>query len=290
MLGAPVLSARAAFRTGCGLVKLAMPASLLQSALLAEPCATGIALPQKDNTQTNGAHLSPSKCAEALDQHLPSANVIALGPGFGIGFGQQQIMMRLLASDTNIPVVLDADGLNNLAKVPAFQPDIRAPLVVTPHPGEFDRMATALEIPALTSALDDDRCAAASTLAQRLACIVILKGARTVVSDGQRTSIIASVGSTAVLATAGSGDVLTGILASIVAQFWKPFLGQTRPVTPAMQGGLSLLECAALAVDTHVRSGHAWSATNSGSQSGMRASELADAIPSVVEKLRTTSQ
>jgi len=276
MLGAPALVARAALRAGCGLAQIAAPDSIIRQVLSIEPCATGIALRQREKDGT----LKPSECAEAIDSHKSRASVLALGPGFGVGFEQQQIIMRLLADDET-PIVLDADGLNNLAKVPEFTHDLRAPLVITPHPGEFGRLAEALGMTRSGKGDGAERLSAAREMAQRIGCVVVLKSAGTVVTDGQRiwTCEIREPA----LATGGSGDVLTGILASMIAQFWKPYLGAGR-VTPGMQGGFDLMECAAWAVDIHARCGKTWADESGGRHSGMIASDLCTLIPHVMKK------
>jgi NAD(P)H-hydrate epimerase len=265
MLGGPALTARAALRAGCGLAILAMPEPLLASALAVVPEATGLALPCGRDGE-----LDSSKCAETLDEHLSAAHAIAIGPGLGARLSQQQIVMRLVAGD-GAPIVIDADALNALAETERFDLDFRAKAILTPHPGEFSRLAARLSIDAdpVTPAR---RRHAAERLAQRLGAVVVLKGSETVVADGLR-SWTAHVGNAA-LATGGSGDVLCGIVASFVAQFHRAGAGSV----------LDLFDCARLAVQCHGLAADAWSAKHG--SAGLLAHELCDLVPDVLSTMR----
>lgn len=287
MVGAPALTARAALRTGCGLVKLAMPASIIISGILMVPSATAISLPEKP---TSGA-LSASGSAEMIDKSLEFGRRygLAIGPGWGVGYEQQQILMRLLAIE-EFPVVLDADGLNNLAAVTDFAPDIKAPLIITPHPGEFGRLAKALSIDMDINDDNDIRLTGAELLAQRLGCVVVLKGANTVVTDGVKSWVSPIVNP--VLATAGTGDVLTGIIASLTAQHYQVSgavgdgrgdgRGGSRGGSRGGGGGLSLWDIACWAVLLHGMAADMWSESHHGCCAGMLATELCDFVPDVL--------
>lgn len=274
MIGAPALTALAALRAGCGLARMAMPASILRAALTIAPGATGVALPQDDE----GRPL-PSPSAEVLGRELEGASCLAVGPGWGVGFERQQMLIWLVSQD-QCPIVLDADGLNNLAQVPEFSVDLRAPLILTPHPGEYRRLAAALGIEA-DATRDDERPRAAEQLARRLGCVVALKGAGTVVTDGLQTWVAPH--RNPVLATGGTGDVLTGVLASFVAQFWKPPLGR---VTPRQQGGLDFFDIACWGVTIHARAAERWSRAHG--DAGMLATDLIDAIPDTLREARAS--
>jgi len=267
MFGGPVLCARAALRAGCGLVDLALPAPLVPGALAALESATAHALPVMGTGE-----LDAPGCASVLDPVLSRATALAIGPGLGGGHAVVQVVVRLLARDT-IPTVVDADALNALAATPRFDLDFRAPAILTPHPGEYGRLAAALGLEALAESptpvqLHD----AATVLAQRLGAIVILKGARTAVSDGLHAWSVRA-GSPA-LATGGSGDTLTGICASILAQFGPA--SRTR--------SLSMLDCARWAVIVHGMAALRWSAAHG--QAGMLAQELCDSVPEALEEAR----
>lgn len=267
MFGGPVLCARAALRAGCGLVDLALPAPLVPGALAALESATAHALPVSQSGE-----LDPSECAAVLDPVLSRATALAIGPGLGAGDAVAQVVVRLLARDA-LPVVVDADALNALAATPRFDLDFRAPAILTPHPGEFGRLSAALGLPALgESPAPAELHSAASSLAQRLGAVVVLKGSRTTVSDGISTWSV-HAGSPA-LATGGSGDVLTGICASIVAQFGPTSRAQS----------LSMLDCARWAVIVHGMAALRWSAAHG--EAGMLAHELCDSVPEALEEAR----
>ena len=265
MLGGPALAARAALRAGCGLCTLAMPAPLLAQALAVAPSATGCALPVDAEGE-----LRPSEVAAAIDPPLARASAVVVGPGLGSGFAVQQVVVRLV-SMVEVPLVVDADALNALASTPDFHRDLRAPTVLTPHPGEFARLAAAL-------GLDRDpvspqaRVSSASALAARLGCVVALKGAGTVVSDGHR--VWTCPVEEPALATGGSGDALSGVVAGLAAQFTRPGGGAR----------LGLFEVTCLAVQLHADSAVRWAARHG--HAGMLAQEIADGIPDAMAAMR----
>ena len=208
MMGAPALCAAASLRTGAGLVKIAAPAQVLPVALAIEPCATGIIL---------GDDAADNVCS--LDEADPSQQaVLAVGPGMGQATSSSELVAVLLQGQRTI--VLDADGLNLLASFGNPRPTPGPPLVMTPHPGEFARLASPLGI--AHSATDPQhRPEAAAEMARAHGAVVVLKGHRSVVSDGEHV-YINTTGNPA-LATAGSGDVLTGMIAALIAQGMTPF-------------------------------------------------------------------
>ena len=179
MIGAPALAARAALRSGCGLCTVAVPAPILPAVLSIIPAATGVALPI-DASQ----HLFAAGCAHVIDEALINADALVVGPGFGRDQAQQQIVIRLASAFTK-PLVLDADALRALAHTPDFARDLQASIIMTPHAGEFAALAHALELD-LDPVTESTREVAVTTLAARLGCIVVLKGAHTQVSDGVR--------------------------------------------------------------------------------------------------------
>ena len=140
MLGAPTLTANAAMRSGSGKVLLALPQPILQSGLTIAPCSTGIELPVDEV-----GRIIPSAAIEAIDTHASGCRCLAIGPGFGSGWAQQQIISTCISKDDR-PVILDADGLNALSQLNSGQLELKAPTLLTPHPGEFKRLAIAMEI------------------------------------------------------------------------------------------------------------------------------------------------
>ncbi|MCH2147476.1 MAG: NAD(P)H-hydrate dehydratase [Phycisphaerales bacterium] len=258
MLGAPALAANAALRSGCGQVVLATPQPLLAHALSLAPTATGVELPVDDVSR-----LMPSQSITLLDQHCGSCRAIALGMGFGQGWSQQQLVTALIAREDR-PIVLDADGLNALASLEQGALDIHSPLVMTPHVGEFARLASAFNIHA-TGSLEED----AAALAQTCGAIVVLKSHTTVISNGIQTERCDQGG--VELATGGSGDVLAGLIAGLIAQY-------------GVQANDHLFDAALLGVHIHALAGKAV-AEHQGN-TGMLATDLLGEIPKTISKLR----
>lgn len=283
MIGAPALSARAAARSGAGLVRLLCPQGVLNEALtLADHC-TGRALP----CDAGGAMLA-SESVAVLDEEIESADVLVIGPGLGRGPGPAALALRAVQQKLT-PVVVDADALNELSETPQLALDFHAPAVVTPHPGEFARLAGALGIAADTGD-DATRSQAAEQLARRLGCVVVLKGARTVVSDGLQTWSDDTADSA--LATGGTGDVLAGLIGGLIAQHARPVthelarskLGDRAKRMPE-DGRLSLFEIARCAVVAHARAAGLWREKHH-ADAGLTPGELADELPEAVTALR----
>lgn len=286
MLGAPCLAGRAALRAGAGRVVLAVPAPLAVPAIGLLPEATGLPLPvDRDGTPLAAAW------AEALDAAGEPACMV-VGPGLaGAGLtgaasaerdALEQVLVRLIARDEPV-LVLDAGALTVISETPGGWDELRAPAILTPHPGEFRRIATAVGVPEDPGSSADERVAAAEALARRLGTIVVLKGSGTVVSDGIRTAINNSGGSQ--LATGGTGDVLAGLIGGLVAAHFRP-----API-PAMRrpDDLDLFDLARIAVHVHGRAADAWASAHGGRPlaAGMLAGELADEIPRAMAAVRT---
>ena len=250
MIGAPALCARAALRSGVGLVKIACPPKILPHVLTIEPSATGIAMGSE-----------PDDVIAQLDQADPQHKaVLAVGPGLGQDPARGELLLDLLAGSR--PIVLDADGLNLLARRLGEVPDqhANAPLILTPHPGEYRRLSAAFGSD-YNPTDPDQRVDATQFLAQVLSAVVVLKGEGTVISDGERYAINPT--GNPVLATAGSGDVLTGLIASLLAQGMTPF------------------DACQLGVYLHGKAADLW-AKQHGNR-GLRAIELADTLPAAFD-------
>jgi NAD(P)H-hydrate epimerase len=195
-----------------------------------------------------------------------------------LGQGPQVLALRA-AQQEEVPVVLDADALNALATTPELARDFHAAAILTPHPGEFRTLAGSLGI-TLDPVNPATRPEAAAVLAQRLGCIVALKGSGTVVSDGQRTWQNDTGGPE--LATGGTGDVLAGLIAGLVAQFVAFGLLPRQP-KPANRP-LDLYDATRLAVRAHGLAGERW-ASRHGAKAGLMAMELADEVPGVLASM-----
>ena len=189
--GAIVLCAQAAARSGAGGTQVATRAAHVAALLARLPEAMGDAV-------DDGA---------ALSLRLGRADVIAIGPGLGQGDWARELLASALAAGK--PLVLDADALNLLAAHPRPLP---AETILTPHPGEAARL---LGIP--TADVQADRFLAARTLCERHGCVVVLKGAGTIVAAPGRTPRVIDAGNPG-MAVAGMGDVLTGVIAALSAQ------------------------------------------------------------------------
>jgi len=209
MPGAARLISRAAGRVGAGLVTVAVPASALSVVAAGLTEATFRTLPETDAGTT---------APEALPLILEAAeraDAIALGPGLST-HPETAGLVRDLVREAPIPMVLDADGLTAFA---GRASDLRvrsAEAILTPHAGEFARLSGIG-----TEALGRDRLAHVRGLATATGCVTLLKGSRTVVARPGGTVTINPTGS-AYLATAGSGDVLTGMIAGLLARGVAP--------------------------------------------------------------------
>ena len=208
MAGAAALAGNAALRGGAGLVKIATANTALDTVAGLAPCCTTAPLPDDGACVTRDA-------AEVVLGLTKGWQVIAMGPGMGQTEGVTAVVLATLAH-SKIPIVLDADGLNALGvHAGAALKQRQAAVVVTPHPGEAARLlgVTPKEVQA-------DREGAAARLAA-LGAVAVLKGRGTVVCDGTRI-YINETGNPG-MATAGAGDVLTGLLAALVAAGLPPF-------------------------------------------------------------------
>jgi ADP-dependent NAD(P)H-hydrate dehydratase / NAD(P)H-hydrate epimerase len=200
LTGAPMLAALAAFRADAGYVAVAAPESTLPvlEARLLEVVKRPLA-------EDSGGRLLP-RSADAILEAAEKADVVALGPGLGRSDGTVELV-RLLLERLDLPVVLDADALWEL------EPFARAaPTVLTPHAGELGRL-----LGGTSAEVDAHRLDAARRAATRYGSIVVLKGADTLVAAPHEGVLVAAYGTPA-LATAGTGDVLTGIIAAFVAK------------------------------------------------------------------------
>jgi NAD(P)H-hydrate epimerase len=211
--GAVQLAAAAAYRAGAGLVTVAAPAEVVDRVAAGIPEATWLAQPQ---TEDGGL---PGETAIALRNEWPKFRSAVVGPGLGDSNETRAFIWAVLPdlSDLERGVVLDADGLNALATLPDGPARVPGNAVLTPHPGELARlMGTTI------AEVQSRRLAIAGEAAAKFGCTVVLKGAHTVIAaaDG-RTSL--SPFANPLLATAGSGDVLAGMIAGYLAQGAEPF-------------------------------------------------------------------
>jgi NAD(P)H-hydrate epimerase len=208
--GAPAMTALGALRAGAGLVTAAVPAPAL--ALVAAVAPELMTFPLKATAA--GQIAAENLAAEILKTLTAGKTVLAIGPGLGQGPETVKFTTGLLSA-TKIPAVIDADALNILAAKPALLARLAKgrTLVLTPHPGEMARLAgmTVAEVQA-------NRLEVAREFAQRLGVTLVLKGARTLIAHPDGRVAVNTTGNPG-MAKGGSGDLLTGVIAGLLAQY-----------------------------------------------------------------------
>ncbi|MCH2210502.1 MAG: NAD(P)H-hydrate dehydratase [Fuerstiella sp.] len=203
MSGAACLAGAAALRSGAGLVTVAVPQSIQSIVAAFEPSYMTVALSCDGDGQLS------ADVAGDVPGLIDGQDVIAAGPGLGQEPASEELV-RALIGQVSIPLILDADALNCVAaKQLSLSRD--APTIVTPHPGEFLRLTGYS-----TEVIGSGRQTLAKDFAAQTGAVVVLKGKGTVVSDGTHT-YVNSTGNSG-MATGGSGDVLTGIIAALCGQ------------------------------------------------------------------------
>ena len=209
MTGSGCLCADAALRTGAGLVYLGVPSKLahIYGSHISEP----IVIPLADEGNERLSLKSMPRIIEALE----NMDVIAAGPGLSVSRDITEIV-ELLVRECRVPLVLDADALNAISLNTAILKDLNTETVITPHPGEMARLAGMT-----ISEVMEDRVGTATGFAAKWGVITVLKGSRTVVALPDGSYYINVTGNPG-MATGGSGDVLTGIIASLAGQGMKP--------------------------------------------------------------------
>ena len=246
MSGAAAIAGRAALRAGAGLVRVATPKSILPIVASIEPSITGIPLPE------DGAGRISARAINPILDAVSENDCLAFGPGIGIS-GALQSVLQVLLKQEKLRLVIDADGLNNLSRIKNWPAKLKAELILTPHPGEMKRLWRAL----FREQLPSGRQQQATLLAQHTKTIVALKGAGTVVTDGRRV-YINRTGNPG-MATAGSGDVLTGVITALIGQ------------------GLSNLDAAVLGVYIHGLAGDI--AAEKTGQVGLMTTDIIESLP-----------
>lgn len=246
LTGAAALCSRAAMRSGAGVVTLGIPSSL--NPVMEVKLTEVMTLPLPDDGE---GHLAEG-AAEVVLKALDSFDVLALGPGLGTWPGTVAAVRKLVAEAPR-PLVLDADGLNGLVGSTRVLEKRQGPTVITPHPGELGRLLgrSGAEVQA-------DRLGSSLEASSRFRCPVVLKGANTVIAEPGGRAYFHPL-ALPELATAGSGDVLTGCLAALVAQ------------------GLDVLSAALCAVMVHGKAAQLASSVVGGK--GMLAGDVISHLP-----------
>jgi NAD(P)H-hydrate epimerase len=203
--GAAILACRGAMRVGSGLVTLASPRSL--NDIFASSLVEVMTEPLKDNSEEELEPLNDHDWHRLLDKK----SALLFGPGIGVKDSVRSTL-RWLLRNLEIPWVIDADGLNNLAQEVERLRSVKSPPVLTPHPGEMARL-----IRSDTSKVNHDRIGVARSFSREHRCYVVLKGARTVIATPEGQVFINPTGNPG-MASGGMGDALAGILAGLLAQ------------------------------------------------------------------------
>ena len=210
MTGAAALAGHAALRSGAGLVRVATARSALPIVASLYPGYTTVPL-----AEDSAGRVSAQAIGAVLDV-VGENDAVAIGPGLGTSAGLRSILDALLQLD-GLRLLVDGDGLNNLSRIRGWTQRVKARLVLTPHPGEMKRLWSGL----FREAAPKDRQETAEKMATASGAVVALKGAGTIVTDGKRayTNDTGNPG----MATAGSGDVLTGVVTALMGQGMDDF-------------------------------------------------------------------
>ena len=202
MAGAAMLSAKAAMRSGLGIAKCAIPDSIYGAFTSYIPEA--VCLPYKNLSDLD------------FENALSGCKAVLIGCGLGNKKKTLEFLEKLL-NFSNVPIVIDADGINALSSNIELLRKSKAPVILTPHPAEMARLNNSS-----VSSVEENRIKTANDFAKEYNCFVILKGANTIIASPDR-EIRFNIGGNPGMATAGSGDVLAGVIVSLLAQGFSPF-------------------------------------------------------------------
>jgi ADP-dependent NAD(P)H-hydrate dehydratase / NAD(P)H-hydrate epimerase len=262
--GAALMAAKACLRSGAGLVTIGVPESLaniFQSRVTEEMTLT---LPDMgDGT------LSEKAAGAILDFLKEKADVLAIGPGIGVT-AEIRRLIKILIQHSTAPLVIDADGINSLQGERALFSKSKVPIILTPHPGEMARLLS--NKPGKTTVkitdIEKDRINVALSFAEKTGTHVVLKGVPTIIAEPSKRAYVNSTGNPG-MATAGTGDVLTGMISG--------FLGQ----------GLKALDASILGVYMHGLAGDI-AATEKGAYS-LIATDIIDNLPAAFDSLKNNA-
>ncbi|MCA9187372.1 MAG: NAD(P)H-hydrate dehydratase [Pirellulaceae bacterium] len=258
MTGAISLAGMAALRGGAGLVTLAVPASCWQVVAGLEPSYMTLACPSNPRGRLG------RDAYDVIASFSERATCMASGPGLGSSADARYVANRLYAS-VSLPIVVDADALNALSQRSGGLRGPAGPRILTPHPGEFRRLAQSARLGTDTLPISQMP-ELAEELARRFGVTIVLKGHRTLVTDGTR-SIRNETGNPG-MATGGCGDVLTGLIAALICQ------------------GLPLFDAAWLGVHLHGLAGD--KAASHLGQVSLTARDLIDFLPAAIMEWQST--
>ncbi len=253
MLGAAALTSLAAMRAGAGLVTVAVPESL-NGVVQKKINNVVMTLPLKETVQQTIAFSAFAQIQKLYDQF----DVLAIGPGLSTHPGTQRFVRKVITASPK-PIVIDADALDALCGHLEILRQTETLKILTPHPGEMARLVHRAK-----ADVESNRRQAALEFAKKHGCVLLLKGHRTVVASLDGKVYVNTTGN-AGMATAGSGDVLTGIIAALVGQ------------------GLSGFEAAKFGAYWHGKAGDL--AAKAKTRAGMIALDIIDKIPAALKRL-----
>ncbi len=211
MTGAGLLASEAALRSGAGIVELAVPESLLNtvSGKIPEIITRGL-------SESKGGYISSADSDKLIREYGGTSSML-IGPGLGTSDEVFNLIYRII-KECNNPIIIDADGLNSLAEQPSICLEKIGEIILTPHPGEMARLA-GISI----GDVQKDRIGVAEKFAKKYQVVVVLKGYRTIIATPWGETWINPTGNPG-MATAGSGDVLAGIITAFTAQGLKNYV------------------------------------------------------------------
>jgi NAD(P)H-hydrate epimerase len=253
--GAAYLTSLAAIRGGAGLVAMAVPDSIRGALAAKLPEAILAPLPESGEAVVD----VPGAIAALSERE---ADALVVGPGLKETDTYRELLLHLIA-DAGAPAVIDAGAIGMLADTPGWHEHVRRDLILTPHAGEFGRL-----VGSEVGTSDGERARHASSAAAAFRVVIVLKGARTVVADAEGNVAVAPFSNPA-LATAGSGDVLAGVIGALIGQGASPF------------------DAACAGVYLHGRAGERLSERLG--DAGLMASEIAHEIPAARHELMQQS-
>ncbi len=221
--GAALMTAKACLRTGAGLVTIGVPESLVD--IIQSRVTEEMVLPLPDSGKGTFSAKAYDQIRDFLD---PRADVLAIGPGITADENTSELLKRILETVT-VPMVLDADAINVIAGKKDLLRKVKAPVILTPHAGEMARLLTTdignslkdKNTKELAAEIKHNRINLAKTTAKKTGAYFVLKGAPTIVADPEGRVFINTTGNPG-MATAGSGDVLTGMISGLLGQGMHP--------------------------------------------------------------------
>ena len=253
--GAIALAGQGAYRAGAGLVTIASPKTVVDSVSGNLIEATYLPLAESEGGIAGEATIHMRKLWN-------EANAVVLGPGLGQTEGAQAFLWAVLPDindSANNGTIIDADALNAMAKLPDATERIPQNTILTPHPGEMARLLNTT-----VEKVQENRLATAKEAAGKFGCTIVLKGAHTLIVENNGASMLSPFANP-LLSTAGSGDVLTGIIGAYLAQGHTP------------------VQAAALGVYMHGAAGESLSLRYG--NSGLLANELSEQLPKTVQEI-----